>query len=220
MSRYVTSRFDPDILVFNVVHNDYEESILQLYKGMCVFMQISDGENGLMRETEPRPDYSYAQYRRWKRAIYKSALFRYLEFNLGFKRIRRNLPGEEAGSFEGNVATDRIRRNRDRVERVTYYIVRTICAENRGRKVVFVCDAHKGAIYEGDLAGSGLLWMNDMMKKICEAHGAGFLDLTPLMEDDYRVRGKKFNSEIDGHWNEYGHRFVANAVLDYLHSAD
>ncbi len=58
VSRYVDRHFDPDILIFNMVHNDFEESIYELYPAKTCFMQISTGEDGSFTETVPRPNHA------------------------------------------------------------------------------------------------------------------------------------------------------------------
>ncbi len=110
-------------------------------------------------------------------------------------------------------------KNRDRIIEVTDYLVGAIREENMDRRILFVFDAPKGEVYKGTVDESRVLWLNEMMKEICRAHDVEFLDLTPLMVEDYRANGRKFSSDLDGHWDEYGHGFVANAVYEYLNSS-
>ena len=107
-------------------------------------------------------------------------------------------------------------KNKDRIFEVTDHLVSTIRDENSGRRIIFVFDAPKGEVYTDTLDNSRVLWLNEMMKGICSTYDMEFLDLTPLMLEDFRANGKKFTSELDGHWNEYGHEFVADAIYDYL----
>jgi lysophospholipase L1-like esterase len=220
VSRYVNRHFDPDILIFNMVHNDFEESIHELYPNRFCFMQVSADEDGSFIETVPRPNFAYPQYTAWKRIVYKSALFRYLDFNLKLRQIRRNIAGIDDRNFEANIAADKVIKNKNRIFEATDYLVRTIREENSDRRIIFVFDAPKGEIYTNTLNNSRVLWLNDMMKEICYTHDIEFLDLTPLMLEDYRVNGRKFTFELDGHWNEYGHEFVADVLYDYLRNSN
>jgi len=220
VSRYVNRHFDPDILIFNVVHNDFEESIKELYPAKSCFMQIAVGEDGSFTETVPCPDYNYPQYTAWKRIVYKSALFRYLDFNLNLRQIRRNIAGIDDRTFEANIAADKVIKNKDRIFEVTDHLVRVIREENSDRRIIFVFDAPKGEVYTDTLDDSRVLWLNEMMKEICCTYNVEFLDLTPLMLEEYRANGRKFTSELDGHWDEYGHEFVANVVYDYLKNSN
>jgi len=220
VSRYVDRHFDPDILIFNMVHNDFEESIHELYPNKACFMQVSVDENGSLVETVPCPNFAYPQYTAWKRVVYKSALFRYLDFNLNLRQIRRNIAGIDDRNFEGNIEADKVKINKNRIFEVTDYLVRTIREENSDKRIIFIIDAPKGEVYTNTLDESRVLWLNDMMKEICYTHDVEFLYITPLMVEAYRANGRKFTSEWDGHWDEYGHEFVANALFDYLENSN
>ena len=41
ISRYVNRHFNPDILIFNLVHNDFDESIQELFPIDCHFLKLS-----------------------------------------------------------------------------------------------------------------------------------------------------------------------------------
>jgi hypothetical protein len=216
VSRYMNNHFDPDILIFNVVHNDFDESIRELYPNRYWFMQLSIDKDGSITETTPRPNYSFPQYTAWKRIVYKSALFRYLDLNLKLRQLRRNLFPAKNTKYEANIQPDDLDKNRDLVFKATSYIVKTIREENRDKKVIFIFDAPKHAIYNNNLHESSVLWMHEMMKTICAMNDVEFIDLAPLMERDFRVNKIRFSSELDGHWDEYGHEFVANVLHEYL----
>ena len=216
MSRYVNRHFDPDIIVFNIIHNDFDESVRELYPGKSYFMQIDFEKDGSITETVPRPNYAFPQYTAWKRIVYKSALFRYLDINLNVRSWRRRIAGLDTGRYEANVQPVELMRNRDIVYRATDYCIGKIAEENRDRRVIFVFDAPKGTIYRNETHESHVLWLHGMMAELCSKYGMELLDLIPYMENDYASKGIEFNSEIDGHWNEYGHEFVAHVLYDYL----
>src|SRR5438093_3216647 len=53
MSRYVRKVFHPDVMVFNIVYNDFDECLRDLYPRPN-FLQIADGPGGLV-EVQPVP---------------------------------------------------------------------------------------------------------------------------------------------------------------------
>ena len=216
MSRYVNKHFDPEILIFNMVHNDFDECIRELYPNRDYFMQVSIDENGSITETVPRPNHAFPQYTAWKRVVYKSALFRYLDLNLNIRQWRRKIAGIDDRQFEANVQPDEIKKNQDLIYKATEYLVKVIRSENRDRRVIFIFDAPKRSIYNNMLHESNILWLHGMMDEICSKNNVEYLDLIPLMEEDYRINRRMFNYELDGHWNEYGHEFVARVLYDYL----
>jgi len=216
ISRYVNKYFNPDILVFNMVHNDFDESIQELYPHWHYFKQMSINDVGSITETTPIPDFSFPQYTRWKRYVYKSALFRYLYLNLKISEIKRNLFLGRHNTFEANIKTDTVQSNEKLIFRSTDYLVRKIREENDEKRIIFVLDAPRQAIYSGKLDRSNVLFLHEMMKNICALHNVELIDLTDDMKIDYQINKQKFNSEIDGHWNEYGHGLVADVLYNYL----
>jgi hypothetical protein len=56
----------------------------------------------------------------------------------------------------------------------------------------------------------------DMVNKFCDKNRIEFLDLTKPMKQDFEKHNTMFNSELDFHWDEYGHRFVSNVLYEYL----
>lgn len=214
MSRYVNKHFDPDILIFNLVHNDFDESIAELvFKAN--YLQLEVDAQGQVNEIRPIPDKSTSQYKPIRKWIKKSALFRYLYFNLHVDQMLRKSGDADKKSYEANVDVG-IVRNADVIRQATEYLIKTIKDENAGKMVVFVTDAPRAAIYSGKLKESEVLWMNEMVEEICTANGIKNIDLTSAMQKDYQRNSEKFNSDLDFHWNEYGHQFVADEVFKNL----
>jgi len=215
ISRYVKRHFDADILIFNLIHNDFEESIHELEPDHGRFFQVSIGDNGSIKEQMPQPNYSYPQYKLWKRIIYKSALFRYIYLNCTFRESVDKLLKTNK-NYESNINTDNVNSNKELIFKATNYLVKTIREENSDKRVIFVFDAPRFAIYDNILDKSNIRWMNKMMGTICANNNVEYIDLAPFMEEDYRKMSIKFNFDIDGHWNEYGHKFVGNVLFQYL----
>lgn len=209
VSRYVNKYFHPSILIFNIVHNDFDESIYELHPSAYHFLQVSIDKNGLIKEIIPGPYYPV-----WGRVIAKSALLRYLSWNL---HIGSNLGNLMAAynKFEANICPEDVKKNKDLIFKGVNYLVKTIRDENREKRIIFIMDAPRSAIYRSEL-DKRVLWINSAMKEICDNYKVEFIDLTPLMQQDYKINHKKFESELDNHWNEYGHNFVANVLYDYI----
>ena len=54
------------------------------------------------------------------------------------------------------------------------------------------------------------------MRHWARAEDVPFLDLTPIFRDEFQS-GKNFNFELDGHWNQLGHRLVAETITLWLY---
>lgn len=213
MSRYVNKHFDPDVLIFNIIHNDFFESVKELHPERHYFLQLSYNEDkDTFVETTPTPDHSIAQYTAWKKWMHKSALVRYLYMNISFPTFKHNARKQ----FEANIDPDGVQSQKDLIYKATNYIIGTIREENNDKRVIFIMDAPRSAIYDDTLGGSKVWWMHELMQELCAHHQVEFLDLTKPMKLDFEKNNKKFNSDTDGHWDSYGHQFVAKTLKNYL----
>jgi hypothetical protein len=216
ISRYVKRHFNPDIFIINVVYNDFDESIKELSHNDMPFLKISIDTNGSLSEIQPVPTYSSQHHMSIKKLLLKSALFRYLYFNLQIMELRNNIKSHSNPNFEANINPRDVRDNEELISRVTDYLVKTLREENKEKRIIIIMDAPRANIYNHTLNKSKVLWMNEMMSRICKNHDIEFIDLTSCMYHDYQVNSIKFNSETDGHWNEYGHKFVSKILYEYL----
>lgn len=216
MSRYVKKYFNPDILIFNIIHNDFDESISEFNPSKKYFLQLSYNDSTKsFTEKEPQADFSRAQYRPfWQTLIYKSAFVRYLYLNLKVNNISKKYNNNQ--SFEANKDVDELKERETIIKKSTEYIVGKIRNENFEKRIIFIFDAPRNAIYSNTLAKSNVYFLNNMMKEICKNNNIEYIDLTEPMKNDFQLNKKKFNSEIDEHWNEYGHEFVAQYLYNYL----
>jgi hypothetical protein len=55
-----------------------------------------------------------------------------------------------------------------------------------------------------------------MTAEIARRYGIEFIDLTDVFYNDYKRNNLRFNSELDGHWNEYGHHLASETLYSYL----
>lgn len=214
ISRYVKRIFNPDIIIFNIVHNDFDENILKLNPNDTHFLTLNVRDK-LITENSPRPNYSFSQFDFKKRWIKKSALVRYILFNLHAKEKIINIFSRKT-NYNANVEINKIQNNYRVIWLATEYIMSQIKRENQRKRVIFVMDAPRNDIYQNNLERSNVFFLNEMMDKLCKNNGFEFLDLTEPMRIDYELYHIKFNSEFDGHWNVYGHAFVCEKVLNQL----
>ena len=218
VSRYVNNHFNPDIIIFNIVHNDFIESIQELYPNRNYFLQLSINEHDSIKETIPKPDYSSPQYKPLMRLIYNSALFRYLYLNLHANEIRKNIFNPKNIEYESNTDVNEFKKNRDLIIKASSYIVKTIREENLDKKIIFIMDAPRESIYNNTLDKSNTIWLNEILGTICTNNNIEFIDLTNDMKINYTEKKIKFNSDLDEHWNEYSHKFIADILYRYLNN--
>jgi len=210
ISRYVNEHFNPDVLVFNVVHNDFDESLCKVSTApglMC--LQISEDK---VTEAEIIA-YVPNQVKRLSRM---SGLVRYVFLNL---KVQRRLGRAQKGNQDQDnntlaaVSTDP---QTDRIERATDYVLQKIASENAGKTVIFMIDGPRTEIYEGNIEGSKNLWMNRLLEGQTGSYGFHFIDLTESFAEEFARNSNKFENRYDYHWNENGHAVASEALLKML----
>jgi len=217
IDRYVNRIFDPDIVIFNLVHNDFDESILKYRPSSKHFLTLSVSGSNVI-ENKPAPNKNFQEFIFWKRfAAHDCALTRYLLMNLGLENTyRRAVSYRKNIKYEENVDVNLLLQRKKDIESATKYLVETIKAENKNRDIVFIFDAPRQSIYENKLEESKSLWLHSFLRGVCESNGIYFLDLTEPMSAEYQKNHKMFNSAFDSHWDNYGHQFVAGNLYKFL----
>jgi hypothetical protein len=211
MNRYVRKVFTPDIIVFVLVDNDFDESIAE-FKQQPYLMQLTMSDAGL---TE-RPPVPY-EPSGFKRMMSRSSAVRYLEVNLHFtQRIRQLFSWRNAGDRADSQQRVRGTLDRSVIEDATDLLVSTIRKENPDVDVVFMTDGFRRAIYAGEDTDEQLRWLHRMLREATHQHQCHFLDLNEAFSQHYSRTGEKLNSEYDYHWNDVGHRVAATALFEFL----
>jgi hypothetical protein len=212
VSRYVDSMYSPDIYIFNLVHNDFHESIHGVsYNPM--YMTIGFNKDSTFTEVAPeKPERTYKKI--WGGSILrKSSFFRYVYYNLNvmdkFKAKK-----VAAKQVEMNIPINDVLDKKDSLLAVTGYLLKTIKKELGNKEVIFVMDGPRSSIYKGETDKAKVTWLNNMVGDYCKSLGMPFIDLTSYMDADFKKNGKRFETTRDNHWTYYGHQFVAGVIYN------
>jgi hypothetical protein len=212
MARYARAHFNPDILVVNVVHNDFDESLCSVKRtaGMlCLEVEGDSVREAPILPYQPNPVLRMARH---------VALFRYVTVNLkliawfqqAFVSNRTN------AQYNANIDVQEVRSNESRIKQATDYVLKKLQLENEGKPVVFLIDAPRKDIYAGTLAHSNVLWLNELLRTKCREFGFDVIDLTEEFARLFEAHHVHFESEYDWHWNELGHKTAAGKLYDHL----
>lgn len=207
LSRYVSRHYHPDLIIFNLVHNDFDESLKQ-FKDTPSFLQL-EINNGEIHEVAPSKPHLH-------RYLKKSAIVRYLIANLGVMSFMQQRKAGKEKEFNANIDVEALNQRKAQVKAATNYLVEKIKEENPNAGILFVMDAPRQDIYTQRLQNSSVLWLNQMMSEICVQAKVDFLDLTNVFSANFEQHQKKFNSELDYHWDAYGHQVVAHALAEKI----
>ena len=218
MSRYANRNFKVDILVINVVHNDFDE-MLRSVKYSKGFLYMDDSGDH-MKELPVEPPAPTAGYRYCK-LLCRSNLFRYLYNNchIGYtyQRFKEMLSFKPAPIYNGNIDVDRTRSLRPKIDDALEYVMNRFKVENPSKRLIFMIDADRQSIYN-DNANSNIIWMNHLLRDKCAKFGFEFIDLDDYFRKIYSVDHVHFESPYDWHWNEHGHEAAARALYDTISS--
>ena len=210
-AQYARRTFRPDAMAFAIISNDFDESLLK-YKSEPRFHYFSD--DGVLR----RVDYELSKT---KQVLRHSALLRYVMYNLAAEHRLQALFNPTAPAAwvsrdrEPPVALDR--RVRDSERAVDYFFDRLPAMSGLdSRAIVFVLDAVRPAIYEEDSLKNSETTYHARMRRYfaaaAQARGYAVLDLQPVFIARNRQDGSRFEFPTDSHWNELGHRLVAEEL--------
>lgn len=198
ISRYVRRNFHPKLLILCLTESDVLHSrIAPGSKGG--FTYFSEGPAGVTETVKPYVASAKSDFR-------KSALLRYLLFNSGVLSAAVPTNAVPQSPSKADLLT---------VSAFTDYAFGQIQRENPDSVVIIVLDAPRKDIYAGTL-----LQANDQTRKEvaiqAKKHGFGLIDLTMPMKTLYDENHLKFEFANNYHWNEYGHRVVADQIFQYL----
>lgn len=206
VSKYVNDLFDPDIVIFNMVENDYDESVFNFFKIKKYFMQTTFENDSLIIKS-PTP-YNPKRFELLKKILKKSSIIRYINYNTNIRNYFTNL--FQSDNESPNHKLDRIKM----INKSNNLIIDSILNENYNKKIVFVVDGDRQSIY-GQRTNKGYN-LNEKFITILKNRNLSYIDLDKIFRDNYLKDSIKFNSELDYHWNSYGHKIIADTLEKYF----
>lgn len=216
LARYVSTEFNPDTYIFNMVHNDFDESLLERHPNKSHFLTLGI-EADSIREIYPQKPRLEGFKRKLKLFFKKSALVRYLYINLQASAIKNRLV-EDQQFFQNNLNYQKLLNAESDIIKIVPYIFQKLKEELTEKRIIFLLDAPRYNIYADNLEDAPVQFLHRLMDENCKKYDFEFIDLTTTFYTNYQKNQIPFNSDIDGHWNEYGHRLVCDTLFKYLRS--
>lgn len=205
MTRYVRDRFDPDIIVINVVHNDFDESLCSVKRKVGMLCLEENGQD--IREApilayQPDPVFRLARH---------SSTIRYLIGNMQVEsRLKRLTSNKQKNAkYNANIDVDKAKSVNNSISKAIDYVVRAIVLENNGKTVVFLMDAPRRDIYKGRMSESDVRWLNELLREKAAQFRIPFVDLSDEFTRVFEAEHVRFEWENDFHWNEKAHQVAA-----------
>jgi len=204
MIKYISKKFNPDFYIVNVVDNDYDESLYSLRK-RNVFTTLKTDENPVFITPND------SSQKRLINILNNSSTFRYFYHNLMFFHKLKNVILEK-NSRRNNLHGDQ--NYREEIKKGVSIIVDSISTITKNN-LLFVVDGNRHKIYNNGIRGKENFYKKDFIS-ILEKKSIKFLDLDTTFSSNYNQYSIKFNSDLDYHWNSYGHAIVAEEISNYL----
>ena len=222
MIEHEVLRFRPDILVVNLVHNDFRESWVPgggTYDHSLVKFRIDEHEEVHLGSPE--------QYRRdWTWWLKQSATFRYLWVrwkirpqNLKSLFLSFQKDSDQDQKFSANIRVSDALDSRIQIG-VEYAFNKLRKLEKaEALKVILILDSNSRGMrarqYEQFSEGekSPVVKMEEMVLRIAREHDLEIIDLADVFFQSFQRDGIPFSFVHDGHWNSYAHRVVGQALV-------
>ena len=210
-AKFVRNTFRPDAMIFIVVGNDFDESLLE-YKsspGFHYFRGTLGG--GFELHLVPFEPSFLGRALRW------SALARYLNYNLQLAGPRRWLL--DGRHYAGNVPAEAnvVRLERSRLAIANFLEVLPQHSGLPPERIAILLDGIRPQLYDKQALvatrDSYFAQMRTHFLRLAADKGYVIVDMQPRFIARYRNEGRRFEWPFDGHWNSLGHEEAALAVL-------
>ena len=209
--------YQPDLVVINMVHNDFEESFrVQSGRYTSSFLKVR------LEDAQPARVVPPAPYKEtWKDWVRQRATVRYLYYRrqISPAAVRGGIFSKpDAAEFQANVEVTGTLAALPAIERATDYIFTRLneVQQQSGFEILLTMDAVRQQIYTDEDFKSDIAALNKLALGLAEKHKLPFIDLTDAFTADWRKNGQKFEFASDGHWNERGHAVVAGEIASVV----
>ncbi len=211
--RVIVSKYTPDLVIINMVHNDFKESLYGYGRKDNWTLKY---DNGSFLEVRPKPVSNL----RFKRIMRKSALIRFLVVNLDFNKrlgLVKKIFYADTRKYEANVDLADLDIFSDRsflYEMLGYLFTEYLESVHKyGSDLLLIMNTNRHAIYSGkDPKKSEVYLFNRASLEAADKLDVSIIDLTEPFEKKWKDKGERFDWKSDGHWNSLGHEVVADVI--------
>ena len=215
---FARNEFKPDSMAFVIIENDFDESLLE-YKSAPGFHYFTTKGDGTMELILVNYDASNFIRKTAKR----SALIRYLILTVGIdlETVSAIFASEERTRqrhFVGNTPanTEQVRLKKSQAAVDTFFDELPERSGLSPGRILLIVDGMRPHLYTSDgmtvAKGSYFDLMRNFFMQRATALGYQIIDMQPVFQSHYRRHKQRFEFPIDAHWNELGHKLVADEI--------
>lgn len=221
MLRNEVLKYKPEIVVVQLIHNDFDESYRFLYgRYSSSFMKVNlEGDS--IKEVNPAPYKpgwvdTFKQYRTFRYIYYQTGLSVYIRrlINLTKGEEEETTKAPKHGFVQSAIDVRNIT-ELDKIRKATNYTLSEIkkLSEKHKFKLLVTMDTVREAVYTGNpIEEYEANQLNIIAKEATDKLNISFLDLKNAMTKHYKENKKKFEFPWDWHWNKLGNEVVGKAI--------
>lgn len=223
MLRTEVVAYKPDIVLVQLIHNDFDESYRFLKtRYASSFLKVDVDEHERTTEYPPADFMSSSAD-----LLRSSAMFRYLYYETNLYLTAKSLVaryfwgGDESydPQFIVSAVDTRNLNEWDRMDRVTRHIIAEMknVADSHGIKLAFAIDAVRETIYGRNDEGTAKLErLNAMAADAARLEHVPFFDLTETFQRAYALDHARLEYDYDWHWNARANGIVGETLVDWM----
>ena len=207
-AQWAVEVFHPSYLIFNIVSNDFDESLLDnaSFQGFHYFQHTSEG--WFLNRIDYTPSLGSTLVRH-------SRLLAYLLTNAAVQNIPQQVMNlfttTPADGPEGSANDKRLEDSRAAMD--AFFTLLPQLVDLAPGKICFVMDADRPGVYRDAPKPNVFGTVRAEFLQQASARGYRTIDLNPVFREDYRIHAKRFEFPMDGHWTPYAHGLAAETIL-------
>ena len=215
-AEYAIKNFNVKYLVFNIVGNDFDESMhnWKHSPGFHYFKKCENEKYCLFQESLKKNDLHFLK---------KSNIFSYLVYNLELLNFMDNLKYSFKSIFNKNdnikyfgnvpykVSKERMNDSRLAIRLFFKYLNEFDIPKSN---IISIVD---GRFYSNkkNYEDSFFSQIRESFFKQSKINNYSYIDLSKIFENDFQKTNRRFEFPKDSHWNELGHLIVGKTLIDY-----
>ncbi len=212
--KYAERLFDPDIYIFTIVYNDFDQSWFKIKKAPGYHYFTDEYELELI-------NYKPSNLKELAR---KSAFVRYLyldlQISVQINRFKKIFKKDEKPKLKIQINDDYNIMRKELGIKAADIFMDHIKYLSEKKNVIIVLDGDRDSIYNGkkhrEIDSYITLWMERIIYKAKQIQSLHLIDMHPIFLANWQKNQRKFNWDYDGHWNELGHSVVSEALIKKL----
>lgn len=223
MLRREVLRFQPDLVIVQLIHNDFDETYRFLKtRYASSFMKLATDEKGEVVEIAPAEFKGGATD-----ALRNSATFRYLYYKTNLYLAAKSIisrvwwGGDEdwKPEFISSAVDIRKIQDHDKNRFFTRYVMSQMQAlsHKHAFKLAFAMDGVREAVYAGKPATAYEVGkLNVLAADVARELKVPFLDLQTAFTQDFAAARQRFEFPFDWHWNVRGNAVAGAAISKFV----